>query len=129
MVYILLARGFEESEALVPAGPCRAGAEVAGGAGRRRGHRRPRHHREGRRDPGPGGRGADADAGAPWGMGGVEAIQMNLFAMALVQQAYDKGCWLWRHLRGPPTILAQMGLLDRRRRSAIPTGGRMGSPW
>ena len=44
---------------------------------------------------------------------------MNLFAMALVQQAYDKGCWLCAICAGP-TILARMGLLDRRRAVCYP---------
>ena len=121
MVYILLGEGFEESEALVPADLLRrAGAEVAlvgldGGEV-------------------TGGHGITVKADVtldqvdaeqmqmlvlPGGMGGVEAIQMNLFAMALVQQAYDKGCWLCA-ICAAPTILAHMGLLDRRKAVRYP---------
>ena len=121
MVYILLGEGFEESEALVPADLLRrAGAEVAlvgldGGEV-------------------TGGHGITVKADVtldqvdaeqmqmlvlPGGMGGVEAIQMNLFAMALVQQAYDKGCGLCA-ICAAPTILAHMGLLDRRKAVCYP---------
>lgn len=116
MVYILLGEGFEEAEALVPADLLRrAGAEVTlvGVAGMEV----------------TGGHGitvkADATLGAvieaedmemlivPGGMGGVEAIQNSLFALALIQKTYDRGCWLCAICAGP-TILARMGITDRR---------------
>lgn len=115
MVYILLGEGFEETEAIVPADLLRrAGVEVAlVGV------------------DGPivtGGHGISIQADLtldqvddesmemlvlPGGMGGVAAIQMNLFATALIQKAYDRGCWLGA-ICAAPTILAAMGMLDRR---------------
>ena len=115
MVYILLGEGFEEAEALVPADLLRrAGAEVS------------LVGLESREVAGGHGITVKADCTLdqvdedrmemlvlPGGMGGVEAIQMNLFAMALIQRAYDRGCWLCA-ICAAPTILARMGCLDRR---------------
>lgn len=115
MVYILLGEGFEESEAIIPADLLRrAGVEVAlVGL------------------DGPlvkGGHGivvqadltldqVDGDAMEmlvlPGGLGGVASIQMNLFATALIQKAYDQGCWIGA-ICAAPSILATLGMLDRR---------------
>ena len=96
MVYILLAEGFEEAEALIPADLLRrAGlpvslvglnaATVAGGHGIA----------------------VAADLTLeqvvlssqdmlllPGGKGGVESMQMDLFALALIQKAHTVGCYL-----------------------------------
>lgn len=55
----------------------------------------------------------------PGGMGGVESIQMNLFALALIQRCRDHGCWL-AAICAAPTILAHLGILDRRRAVCYP---------
>jgi len=55
----------------------------------------------------------------PGGMGGVESIQMNLFAMSLIQRARDKGCYL-AAICAAPTILAYLGILDRRKAVCYP---------
>ena len=47
------------------------------------------------------------------GLGGVNAIQNSLTAQGLIQGAYDRGIWL-AAICAAPTILAGMGLLDRR---------------
>lgn len=121
MVYILLGEGFEESEALVPADLLRrAGAEVALVA------------LDEREVTGAHGitvladltlEEADPDLMEmlvlPGGMGGVESIQMNLFALALIQRAYDRGAYLGAICAGP-TILARQGFLDRRRAVCYP---------
>ena len=121
MVYILLGEGFEESEAIIPADLLRrAGVETAlvslDGETVRSSH----------------GVTVKADLTLdqvdeeamemlvlPGGMGGVASIQMNLFATALIQRAYDKGCWLCAICAGP-TVLARMGFVDRRRAVCYP---------
>ncbi len=55
----------------------------------------------------------------PGGLGGVESIEMDLFATALIQKVYDKGIYL-AAICAAPTILAGMGLLDRRRAVCYP---------
>lgn len=55
----------------------------------------------------------------PGGLGGVEAIQKNQFALALIQKAYDRGCWLCA-ICAAPTILAREGCLDRRKAVCYP---------
>lgn len=55
----------------------------------------------------------------PGGMGGVESIQMNLFAMALIQRAGDKGCYL-AAICAAPTIFSYLGILDRRKAVCYP---------
>ena len=115
MVAILLGNGFEESEALVPADLLRrAGVEVAlvGLSGRSV----------------TGGHGITVAADTtleeldrdgvdmlmlPGGMGGVEAIQADLHAQALIQYCFDHGRWL-AAICAAPTILANLGILDRR---------------
>ncbi|NLF35257.1 MAG: DJ-1/PfpI family protein, partial [Clostridiales bacterium] len=115
MVYILLGDGFEEMEAVVPADLLRrAGRDVAL-VGLEEG-------------PVTGGHGitvvpdltlSQVDPEQiemlvlPGGMGGVESIQMNLFALALIQQAHEQGRYL-AAICAAPTILAHLGILDRR---------------
>lgn len=121
MVAILLGTGFEESEALVPADLLRrAGVEVClAGIG-------------GTQITGAHGITVTADCALealnadaldmlmlPGGLGGVEAIQKNLFALALIQKAYDRGCWLCA-ICAAPTILARIGCLDRREAVCYP---------
>ena len=99
MVAILLGTGFEESEALVPADLLRrAGVEVClAGIG-------------GTQITGAHGITVTADCALealnadaldmlmlPGGLGGVEAIQGELRAQALIQRCYDEGCW-------PPSV-------------------------
>ena len=49
----------------------------------------------------------------PGGMGGVESIRMNLFAVALITDAWEKGAYLGA-ICAAPTLLANVGILDRR---------------
>ncbi len=121
MVYILLADGFEEAEALVTADLLRrAGIETALVA------------LEEREVTGSHGMVVRADLALtdveadqmemlvlPGGMGGVESIHMNLFALALIQQAYDRGVYL-AAICAAPTILAHQGFLDRRKAVCYP---------
>ncbi len=121
MVYILLGEGFEECEALVPADLLRrAGATVA------------LVGLEGLEVTGGHGITVKADITLdqvdedememlvlPGGGAGVESIQLNLFALALIQQAYDRGCWIGA-ICAAPTILARAGFLDRRRAVCYP---------
>lgn len=121
MVYILLGEGFEECEALVPADLLRRaganvalvgldGLEVTGGHGIT-------VKADITLDQ------VDEDAMEmlvlPGGARGVESIQLNLFALALIQQAYDRGCWMGA-ICAAPIILAQAGFLDRRRAVCYP---------
>lgn len=121
MVCILLGEGFEEAEAVVTADLLRrAGVEVA---------------LVGLDGPAvTGGHGITVNADLtleqvdvdelqmlvlPGGVGGVESIQMNLFAMALIQRAGDKGCYL-AAICAAPTILSYLGILDRRKAVCYP---------
>ena len=121
MVAILLGTGFEESEALVPADLLRrAGVEVClAGIG-------------GTQITGAHGITVTADCALealnadaldmlmlPGGLGGVEAIQGELRAQALIQRCYDEGCWL-AAICAAPTILSNLGFLDRRRAVCYP---------
>ena len=115
MVYILLGEGFEEAEAIVPGDLLRrAGVEVAYVG------------LEGPTVTGSHGITVTADLTLeqvkteememlvlPGGLGGVASIQMDLFATALIQKARDLGCWL-AAICAAPSILAHMGMLDRR---------------
>ena len=115
MVYILLGEGFEEAEAIVPGDLLRrAGVDVAYVG------------LEGLAVKGSHGITVTADMTLeqvkeedmemlvlPGGLGGVASIQMDLFATALIQKARDKGCWL-AAICAAPSILAHMGMLDRR---------------
>lgn len=121
MVYLLLADGFEEAEALVTADLLRRadipltlvgleGTEVTGSHGIT----------------------VLADDTLenvdmeklemlvlPGGMGGVENIQMNLFALGLIQRAAEKGAYV-AAICAAPTILSHQALLDRRRAVCYP---------
>lgn len=55
----------------------------------------------------------------PGGLGGVASIQMDLFAMALIQKAWDHGCYL-AAICAAPTILAHIGVVDRRKAVCFP---------
>ena len=121
MVYILLGEGFEEAEALVPADLLRrAGVETA------------LVGLEDRMVTGSHGITVQADRTLeevdlegmemlvlPGGLGGVESIQMNLFALALIQRSYDRGIYL-AAICAAPTILAHQGFLDRRKAVCYP---------
>ena len=121
MVAILLGQGFEESEALVPADLLRrAGVEVKlVGV-------------DGMQVTGGHGITVTADAALeeihpaevemlvlPGGLGGVEAIAGSLRAQSLIQRCSDHGCWL-AAICAAPTILANLGILDRRRAVCYP---------
>lgn len=131
MVYILLAEGFEEAEALIPADLLRrAGlpvslvglnaATVAGGHGIA----------------------VAADLTLeqvvlssqdmlllPGGKGGVESMQMDLFALALIQKAHTVGCYL-AAICAAPTLLAHLGCWTAAARSATPAWReRWAPPW
>lgn len=121
MVYLLLADGFEEAEALVTADLLRrAGIPVA------------LTSLEGKEVKGSHGITVLADDTVenvdldgmemlvlPGGMGGVENIQMNLFALGLIQRAAQKGAYV-AAICAAPTILAHQALLDRRRAVCYP---------
>lgn len=121
MVYVLLGEGFEEMEALAPVDLLRRAGEEVQLVGV-----------DGYRVTGANGitvtadntlMGIDVDQMRmlvlPGGLGGVDSIRANLSAMALIQKAADVGCWL-AAICAAPTILAQMGLLDRRRAVCYP---------
>ena len=121
MVYILLGEGFEEGEAIIPADLLRRGGAEVKLVGL-----------EELEVTGAHGITVKADITLsqvneedmemlvlPGGMGGVESLQMNLFALALVQRAYDLGCWLCA-ICAAPTILARSGCLDRRKAVCYP---------
>ena len=121
MVAILLGKGFEEAEAIVPADLLRrAGVEV--------------------RLVGVGGRQVTSSHGItitadltleeldrdqvellmlPGGMGGVEALSGDVRAQALIQHCYNEGRWL-AAICAAPTILANLGMLDRRNAVCYP---------
>ena len=118
MVYILLGEGFEEAEAILPADLLRrAGVEVS------------LVGLEGPVVTGSHGMAVTADEQVdaeamemlvlPGGLGGVASIQMDLFATALIQKASDRGCWLGA-ICAAPSILAHMGILDRRKATCHP---------
>lgn len=121
MVYILLGEGFEEAEAIVPADLLRrAGVDVRLTA------------LEGETVTSSHGITVRADCALeeveteememlviPGGLGGVESIQLNLFAMALIQKACDKGAYV-AAICAAPTILTVLGVLDRRKAVCYP---------
>lgn len=121
MVYVLLGDGFEESEAIIPTDLLRrAGVAVTLVA------------LEDRQVRSAHGVVVAADVTLdrvnaddmemlllPGGLGGVASIQMNLFAIALIQAAWDHGCYL-AAICAAPTILAHMGLVDRRKAVCYP---------
>lgn len=121
MVAILLGTGFEEAEAIVPADLLRrAGVEVSlVGLDSRQvvsSHNITVT--------------ADLTLGEldreqvdmlmlPGGLGGVEAISSHMHAQALIQYCYDHGRWL-AAICAAPTILANLGMLDRRKAVCYP---------
>ena len=121
MVAILLGNGFEESEALVPADLLRrAGVKVA------------LVGLDSLQVTGSHGITVTADTTLdqlesdqlrmlmlPGGLGGVEAISGDMRAQALIQRCYDHGCWL-AAICAAPTILANLGMLDRRNAVCYP---------
>lgn len=121
MVYVLLGEGFEETEAIVPTDLLRRAGVPVSLVGL-----------ESLQVTGAHGINVLADLTLdqansegmemlvlPGGLGGVESIQMNLFAQALIQEASNRGCWLGA-ICAAPTILAHMGILDRRRAVCYP---------
>ena len=121
MVYILLADGFEEMEALAPADLLRrAGVEVA---------------LVGLDAPvitGSHGIAVTTDLlleqtdiqpqdtlVLPGGLGGVQSMQMDLFALAFIQKAHDIGCRM-AAICAAPTLLAHLGLLEGRKAVCYP---------
>ena len=121
MVAILLGKGFEEAEAVVPADLLRrAGVEVRlVGVG-------------GRQITGSHGITITADLTLeeldrdqvellmlPGGMGGVETLSGDVRAQALIQHCYNEGRWL-AAICAAPTILANLGMLDRRNAVCYP---------
>ena len=121
MVAILLGNGFEESEVMVPADLLRrAGVKVA------------LVGLDSLQVTGSHGITVTADTVLeqlepdalrmlmlPGGLGGVEAISGDMRAQALIQHCYDRGCWL-AAICAAPTILANLGMLDRRNAVCYP---------
>lgn len=121
MVYILLGDGFEESEAIVPVDLLRrAGVEVqlAGVSGRKvtSSH----------------GIVVECDCTLkeldeealemlilPGGLGGVETILNSERALGVIQRAGDRGAYI-AAICAAPTILARLGMLDRRKAVCYP---------
>lgn len=121
MVYILLGDGFETVEALAPADLMRrAGIEVAlvGVNGKTV----------------VSGQGITVQADLtldqvdfgklellmlPGGLGGVDAISKSIPAIALIQRAANHGHWV-AAICAAPTVLARLGLLDRRNATVYP---------
>ena len=116
MVYVLLAPGFEESEAVVPTGLETAlvslsGPTVSGSHGITLC--------------------ADLELSQvdlsnaemlvlPGGLGGVEALWADDRVSALIQEAAGKGVWL-AALCAAPILLGRWGLLDGRKATSYPT--------
>lgn len=121
MVYLLLGEGFEESEAIVPADLLRrAGAEVCLTA------------LKGKEVVSSHGIRVVCDCALedvsedeaemlilPGGLGGVDAILGSESALGLVQRCADKGAYI-AAICAAPTILAHLGLLDRRNAVVYP---------
>lgn len=121
MVAILLGTGFEESEVIVPTDLLRrAGVEVA------------LVGLNGRQVTSSHNVTMTADLALeeldrdqvdmlmlPGGLGGVEAISSDMRAQALIQYCYDHGRWL-AAICAAPTILANLGMLDRRNAVCYP---------
>lgn len=121
MVYVLLGEGFEESEAIVPVDLLRrAGVEVSLAA------------LKGKTVKSSHGVQVEADCRLkdvdeskaemivlPGGLGGVDAIMGDQAALGLVQRAADRGAYVCAICAGP-TILAHLGIADRRRAVCYP---------
>lgn len=121
MVYILLADGFEEAEALVTADLLRRGGCAVTLVGLDDLQVTGAHHITVLADTTL----AQVDADEiemlvlPGGLGGVENIQMNLFALALIEAVRNRGAYV-AAICAAPTILAHLGILDRRRAVCYP---------
>ncbi len=120
MVYLLLADGFEEAEALVTADLLRrAGVELAlvglnglsvSGA----------HHITVTADCLLSEVGEDVEMVIlPGGVDGVKHMMMNLFAQAFIQRAGERGSYV-AAICAAPTILAHLCMLDRRKAVCYP---------
>ena len=121
MVYILLADGFEEMEALAPADLLRrAGVDVA------------LVGLDALVITGSHGISVSTDLlleqtdlqpqdtlVLPGGLGGVQSMQMDLFALAFIQKAHDIGCRI-AAICAAPTLLAHLGMLDGRKAVCYP---------
>ena len=55
----------------------------------------------------------------PGGLGGVEEISASIPAITLIQKVEEQGHWL-AAICAAPTILARLGLLDRRHATVYP---------
>ncbi len=63
----------------------------------------------------------------PGGLGCVDGIMASSDALTLIEKAAERGAWV-AAICAAPTILAYLGLLDRRRAVCYPTlGEKMGS--
>lgn len=121
MVYVLLGEGFEESEAIVPVDLLRrAGVEVKLTA------------LKGRKVTSSHAITVECDCALsevdegdvtmlviPGGLGGVDAIMGDQSALGLIQRSADRGAYIAAICAGP-TILAHLGLLDRRKAVCYP---------
>lgn len=121
MVYVLLGEGFEEAEAVVPVDLLRrAGVEVAL-VGLKGGVVRSSHGVAVTCDCAL----KDVDEHGlemlvlPGGLAGVEAISADETALGLIQRSADRGAYI-AAICAAPTILARLGLLDRRRAVVYP---------
>lgn len=121
MVVILLADGFEESEALVPADLLRRANREVSLAGL-----------DSRQVTGGHGIAVTADCTLadldpdgiellmlPGGLGGVSAIQASPAALDLIRQVWEKGALL-AAICAAPTLLAPLGILEGRRAVCYP---------
>lgn len=121
MVYVLLGEGFEEAEAIVPVDLLRrAGVEVAFTALKGK-TVKSSHGVKVEADC----QLKDVDEGKlemvviPGGLGGVDAIMGDQSALGLIQRAADRGAYICAICAGP-TILAHLGIADRRRAVCYP---------
>ena len=121
MVYILLAAGFEEMEALAPADLLRrAGVEVSLvglDSPIITGSHKISVHTDQLIDQitlSP-----DDMLMLPGGLGGVTNLSNSTKAISLIQEAHQKGCWL-AAICAAPTLLGKLGILDGRKSICYP---------
>ena len=121
MVYVLLGEGFEESVAIVPVDLLRrAGVEVRLAA------------LKGKKVTSAHAVTVECDCALkdvneqdmemiilPGGMGGVNAISGDESALGVIQRSADRGAYI-AAICAAPTILARLGLLDRRKAVVYP---------
>ncbi len=121
MVYVLLGEGFEESEAIVPVDLLRrAGVEVRLAA------------LKGKKVTSAHAVTVECDCALkdvneqdmemivlPGGLGGVNAISGDESALGVIQRSADRGAYI-AAICAAPTILARLGLLDRRKAVVYP---------